>query len=382
MNKKIKTTHNSLGNQDTRFLHFLKLQTNTEMPTKIRDVRLDELKGLCIYFVVVIHFMYSFFTPTVKPFSFEIINYITGFAVPLFLVSGGFFFAKKFFKKNTFVDLDYLTTSFKSLFRRVIVPYYIFIIVLSCYNFLCSKPIFWPHFLFIDSNSHGLYFLIIYVYSFTFCLFFVYFLQNYCNKKTMVVMIPALSFVFFPIVSMNIDVDKVVFRNLPLISFFAVGIPLYFVQVFLQKHTKNHPHKIAAGLFLLILVLTFTLCILRKVFGTFPVFVSSPPSVWMLIYCSLLFLMSITLLSIPAISKISSKLLLVRFGYNSLFIFLLHPYFINVFAPVLGITTTYLGLSTNNNFFLIPVLVASYFTLVLCQYTFNLLPPTVRNIFS
>ena len=71
-------------------------------------LKFNVLKGISIYFVVCIHFFYKFFTPNNKPLSIEIYNYFTGFAVPFFLILGGYFLGKKYLygdREITFIEL-------------------------------------------------------------------------------------------------------------------------------------------------------------------------------------------------------------------------------------------------------------------------------------
>ncbi len=346
-----------------------------------RSIQYDALKGICIFFVVCIHFVYRFFTPEQKPASFEAYNYITGFAVPLFLVLGGFFFAKKFLCDEVSIDRAALKSILTSFFYRVLVPYYIFVTILSCYNFSVGNPVFWWHFLLIDSNSHGLYYLIIYVYSFLWSLFILYLLQTKVSKQYFISLIPLLSLVFFPIVFMNSDIHRIVFRHLPLIAFFAIGIPLYFTQDFLKNKVSHYNYKTVLVTSLLIAALTAIIYYLRHFLGPFPVFSTAPTSVWMLFYCALAFLFAINILSIPAISWLADKLMLVSFGVNSLFIFLIHPYLIKVFIPIIESATSSLEIPINSNMFLLPVLVIAYFTTMLSHFSIRLLPVKIRNIF-
>lgn len=372
-----------LYNLIIRRKNYFKLTEKNVMTTKpkTRSVKYDALKGICIYFVVCIHFVYKFFTPEKKPLSFEVYNYITGFAVPLFLVLGGFFFAKKYLSKDVCVGKDELKFSLRSLFNRIVIPYYIFVVILTCYNAVTGKSIFWSHFLFIDSNSHGLYYLIIYVYSFLWCLFIVFIFPRNVSKKYLIVLIPLISLIFFPIVFMHSNIHSVVFSQLPLISFFAIGIPLYFIQDYLEKNVTYCNYKTVLGTFLLIITLTAIIYHLRKIFGAFPVFVSAPPSIWILFYCAFGFLMAINILSSRIISQVVDKLVFVSFGANSLFIFLIHPYFIKVFIPIIFKTTYLIGLSISNDMFLLVILIFSYLTTMLSHFSIRLLPIRVRNIF-
>jgi fucose 4-O-acetylase-like acetyltransferase len=352
-----------------------------ENTVKTRSQNFEALKGVCIYFVVCIHFVYQFFTPEEKPIAFEAYNYITSFAVPLFLVLSGYFFAKKYLSSGKPVGIDTLISSFKTLFFRILIPYYIFVVILSCYNYAVGVPVFWKHFLFIDSNSHGLYYLIIHVYSFLWCMLVVYFLQEKVSTKYHVLLVSVSGFVFFPIVFANSGVSSVVFRQLPLIAFFTSGIPLYFIQKYVRENILNYEYKTAFYSFLGVMALTIIVYFLRKYLGPFPVFSSAPPSVWKLLYCALVFLIAINFLSIPTVSRVFERLMFVSFGTNSLYIFLIHPYFIKAFVPIIESVVSSMNLSVNNNSFLLPVLAVSYFVTVLSQRSFGLLPEKIRNIF-
>jgi fucose 4-O-acetylase-like acetyltransferase len=296
--------------------------------------KFDALKGIAIFLVVSIHFTYNLFPSGVTPALLQGYNYITMYAVPLFLVLGGYFFASKFIDRCNGISKKEFYYSISGIFRRIGVPYYISVAVLTCYNIIVDKDIYWKSFFFIDSHEHGLYFLIIYIYAFIFSFILCVISQKRLSKFSTVSMIATVSLFFF-IITYSFESllpDNIVFKQLPLISFFCFGIPLYFLQKILINYKIN---RIKIAFMLIIGIILFTLClyILRKFFGPFAVFVNCPTTIYLLLYSLIVFLFLITILSYPLVLGVCKKAGFVNFGSNSLFIFLFHPYLVKVIVP-------------------------------------------------
>jgi len=344
----------------------------------------NALKGVSIFFVVTIHYVYKFFTPQAKPFSVELMNYLTSFAVPLFLIMGGYFFSRKFLdtSRSVLIDEGLLKASFLGLLKRIVLPYYMFSIFLSLYDYSIGQPILWTQFLFIDSNSHGLYYLIIYTYAFLFCLSFVFIAQFFLNKKLIVVHLTLLSLISFCIIPPGVFVGKgVVFRQLPLIAFFCIGVPLYFVQTSLveQRFKGVGMPSLIGAFFIISVVLTCCIVLLRKIFGPFPVFTSAPPTIWRLLYSSIVFLIILNLLSLEKLVTCLHKSEFVAFGSNSLFIFLIHPYLIKIVYPVICYLSQVFSLTIYSNAFLIVILVVAFITTIISDKLLWVVPDRIRR---
>jgi len=346
------------------------------------------IKSISIFLVVCIHVVYKFFTADSKPFAFDLYNYITSFGVPFFLILGGFFFSKKFLNTKRNFTSKVLINSSTSLLKRLIIPFYFFVLLLTAYNLLIGKDVLWSQFLFIDSNENGLYFVIIYVYSSVFSLFFLYLLRNKTNpwEKTRIV-IPLISLVLFPITSYLVTVfpHNAVISQLPYICFFSFGIPLFFLNQYIEeKYTKNHCNfKILILLSIILFLYTVCLYFARKFFGNFPVFTSGPPPIFRMIYCLLLFQVSLILLSSKSITYFVKKIFTIDFGVNSLFIFFIHPYFIKIFiAPVINLFCSTISFNIHQNIFIIPVIITAYLITYLSNLTFLILPIKFQKFFS
>ena len=259
----------------------------------MKKAQLDQfnaIKGLSIYLVVCIHFVYSFFSTDSKPLLFEMYNYFTGLAVPFFLILGGFFFARRYLKDNKIFSYQDFAKAVKNLCLRIIVPYYIFATLLTVYNMSTDRNICWQQFLFIDSRGNGLYFLIIYAYSVIFSLVLLKIFQYALSKKKITFMIPLVSLLLFPLSNYLHDIysQNGIILALPLIAFFSFGMPLFLLSEKIDDKYNERRLLLIGKLFVIISIFTFILYCARKYYGNFPVF-TSPPTIYSMVYCLLFF---------------------------------------------------------------------------------------------
>lgn len=341
-------------------------------------IKYNNLKGFSIYLVVCIHLIYKFYTPDSRPILFEMYNYVTGLAVPFFLILGGFFFSKKYIMIGSGLDGVQLIKAIKNCFYRIIVPYYIFVVILSIYNYVIGENIYWKHFLFIDSNAHGLYYLIIYTYSFVFSLVLTYLMRK-LNGLQISIFLAAISVNFYFVTANIGTTNNVVLLQLPYISFFCFGSLLHAViNVYNNKMSAS---KHAVILLLSIVLLTGLIWLARKIFGPFAIFTTAPPTIFRLIYCLLLFCLALILLSNPFLSKRMRQIGFGVFGLNSLFIFLIHPYLIKISVPILLNIYSMFQWEFDNQFFPV-IIVVAYVITYLSNAIFNILPQKIKQVFS
>jgi hypothetical protein len=351
---------------------------------KIQLDEFDAIKGLSIYWVVCIHIVYSFFSAESKPLLFDIYNYFTQLAVPFFMILGGFFFAKKYLQSNKLINTQDLAKSVKNTFSRIVIPYYIFAVLLAVNNIVSGKNVYWKQFLFIDSNSHGLYFLIIYTYSLIFSICLLKVLQRVFSNKNIIFMMPIVSLLFFPLSNYlhYIFPSNKIVLDIPLITFFSFGIPIYFFyKNIFDKYNKSYTHVIFV-LCLFISIFTLILFFARKYYGSFPVFVSSPPTIYRMVYCITIFMLVLIFFSNKKNMKYIRKTHMVPFGVNSLFIFLIHPYFLKFIIPMVVYSYGILEIPIFSNYFFVPMLLLSYLVTFLSYKMFTYLPVRIQNIFS
>lgn len=348
------------------------------MIKNISDDTFDLIKGLSIFFVVSIHIVYSFFTPHSKPLLFEFYNYLTGLAVPFFYILGGFFFAHKYIYNQEPFTKEIYIKSIKLTLKRIVIPYYIFVLILFIYNALTGIPIYWPHIFFINSNTHGLYYLIIYTYSFLFTST-ILFIFNKFNKKLCSFIIFILSLSFFLIEIGIQHENNVVFSHLPDISFYCSGIIVYHIFNYFNISTSK---KATINYIIILIAYAFLLYVARKIFGPFPIITSAPPTIFRLIFCVLIFFIVINIFSTKFISYSFKKMKFNKFGQQSLFIFLIHPYFIKFFIPFIAYIYKIFSFNYNNNFFVITVLAISYLISIISLFTILLIPKKVASIFT
>lgn len=351
---------------------------------KIQFYQLNAIKGMSIYLVVCIHFVYSFFTPENKPLLFEMYNYVTQLAVPFFMIIGGFFFCKKFLKGNKNLNFQDILKALSGLFVRVVVPYYIFTILLSFYNISTTGNIFWKQFLFIDSRGNGLYFLIIYTYSVLFSIFLLSIFQYGFSNKKIIFLIPVVSLLFYPVSHFLHQAypDNGIVLALPLISFFASGMPIYlmFEKMINDKYACRRLFIIGVSIFVLFMY-TLMLYIARKYIGYFSIFTSSPPTIYRMIYCIIIFIISLVVFSFDSIISLVKRYYFLDFGVNSLFIFLIHPYFVKIIVPFVCLIFAKTKIDVFSNWFFLPLLLVSYMVTYLSHKFLSLVPVKLGKFF-
>ncbi len=339
------------------------------------------IKGIAILFIVSIHVLYKFHGHD-KPRMLEALNYLIGFAVPLFMILGGFFITKKLENIKSAEDIKVL---FLRIVNRLLIPYYIFIVILTCFLYLDGKQLSILPFLLIDANTHGLYFIIIYIYAYAVsglsAYFFIVILK--LNKNVILaITLPLLSLLFFPLSKtlINYFPNCNVAHSLSFVSYFIFGFP---VAIFCRKISSSNTSRKFICLFVIcIFCIFYSLCLLfaRKIFGHFPIISDSPPSLLRLIFCLCAFLfLYIILDEIKIITVIGNKLLFNKLGDESLFIYFVHPYFI-YFLPF--IFNHFFKYFIKNNMFIVPWIISSYLIAFLSLKILYILPLKYKSIFS
>ena len=167
---------------------------------------------------------------------------------------------------------------------------------------------------------------------------------------------------------------------MPYIAYFFSGVPLYY---FVSDY-KNQKTLIKHIFFLSFLVFLLTIIIFycRVIFGPFPVITSNPPTIFRLFYSLLFFCLCVNLLSYPIVTRVFRKLAFDDFGVNSLFILLLHPYFVQLVVPMVNTLNNVFKFDINNNKFVIIVIITAYTLTMLSLWTLKLLPKNIQSIFS
>ncbi len=356
------------------------------MPYLIKQERQDDqkarfnvFKGLSILGVVSIHVVCKFLGFE-RPGIFGILHYLISFSVPLFMILGGFFLTPKLERISDFKDfLDLI----KHLGKRILLPYYIFCLALFVFRFLTSQSVNVSSYLLLfDANTHGLYFIIIYIYAYAFAAVLAYLLVSAGKNKNALLpfIIPLIGMAFFPITNILIPVlpDNIVFKNLSYLAYFLIGIPLYGSCKRISLSSVRAKVKIVISILFSVLAFTAALYVARKLFGPFRLFVMEPPTVFLLIYSVCAFLvLYIVLEEFELTVRIGKRLFLDRFGEQSLFIFLLHPYFIYALPFLVP------ERMTHGNIFVLPWMIATYLiTFLSLQIYDNMLPPFLKRVFS
>ena len=347
--------------------------------------KVDIIKGVLIFLVVYLHVMFKFYTPSVQrpPLLVEILNYLASFAVPLFLMLGGFFFSGKILnllKQGKSVDLF---SFFKGIIKRLFIPYYIFVFILVLHNYVIGAAFPLDIFLLIDADTKGLYFILIYFYAFLFALlsFRLLTIFKFQANRIFSIYIPIISLLFFPLCHFLIPwfPDNFLLRNLPLICMFTFGFLVWPWFENIKQLSSNNRLELLFLLGIAVLIFTLFLWGARRIWGAFPVFVSHPPSVAVLLYTLLLFVILLVVF-VPGESfvHLGRILFLQKMGEESLFIFFLHPYLLLFIVPVLSFFCNEL---TASNLFFLPLLIASCLTSLLSLVCFAFLPSSVKKIF-
>ncbi len=338
-------------------------------------------KGIIILFVVSIHVLYKFHGHN-KPGLLEAFNYIISFSVPLFMILGGFFLTSKLEHLKSTEHLKFL---FTYMVKRVLIPYYIFAVLLFFFRMLTNRPLSILPFLLIDANTHGLYFIIIYIYSYIFSGLSVYFLNFVLkNKKNILLttILPLISLIFFPVSKILIEYfpNSSVAGTLSYISYFIFGFPMAILCRKISLVNSIKKFKYLSILCFFCFIYTGCLYFIRKVYGHFPIISGHPPTIFNLIYSVCVFLFIYIILDeIKILTLIGKKILLNKFGEESLFIFFVHPYFIYL-LPV--IFNTFFKNIIHNNMFIFPWIVSSYLITFFSLKFYDILPLRFKSLFS
>ena len=194
---------------------------------KNRTDKYSVLKGVLIYCVICTHTMIYFEclkSGNYSSFSIEILDRIAGLGVPFFLLLGGFFYAQKS-KAENFFDATSIKMIFKnSILKRILVPYYIFTTAYMVKKVISGRDITLSNYFLLESQAHGLYYLVIYIYALVFFLFLGWLLHRvFClSKKNTLTVIPLMGLSLFPVTDLILDYfgGNIIVKSIPLISFF------------------------------------------------------------------------------------------------------------------------------------------------------------------
>ncbi len=344
------------------------------------SIEFDILKGISILFVAYIHFIFHIFEPDSLRFWVNLVNYLTSLAVPFFLFLGGLFFKRKFLTSDGQLSAFSLTAALRTLLIRIIVPYYIALIVLFLYLFFTSDNTMQvlPGLFFVDIHQHGLYFLIIYIYAYLICSCLIVLFRYFFKINLIVFLIPVLSFSFLIIFNHYIFVPEsknVVYSKLPLIAFFCAG---FWIDYFVSKVLSSFRAKLL--LLLLFLIFVIIVYILKKSYPNIIIFSDTPPTLFYLVFCFMSFLIFYYLCSRRRVVDLFKVCNFHKFGENSLFIYLIHPYFIYLFFAVNKENNCFL--STEWDLALVICLfIISYSILWLSLFAFHIMPQNLQNLF-
>jgi len=323
------------------------------------------LKGVSILFVVSIHVLYKFHGAD-KPKLLEAFNYVIGFAVPLFMIIGGFFLTTKLENINSAEDIKLY---FKHLFKRILVPYYIFCLILTLFQFLTNRKVSLDPFLLIGANAHGLYFIITYVYAYAIAglLFYIITAFSKLDKRiTLFIILPLIGFVFFP---------------LNYISYFIAGFPMRFICRKLSPLKFLDKMKILSIIIAFCFMYTWILYSLKENYGKTFLYSGNSPTLLLLIYSICVFLILYIILNeINILVAIGKKLLIDRFGEQSLFVFYIHPYFMYLLPDIFN--TLHLKSIINTNMFVFPWIILTYLITLISLKIYDILPVRIQKIFS
>lgn len=347
------------------------------MNTQREIDKFNIFKGIVIFLVVCIHILYKFHGRD-KPLVLEAFNYITGFSVPLFMALGGFFLEPKLENNCSMQSLKLL---FKRLVKRILVPYYIFITILIIFELLTgSSPSLKALFL-IDVNTHGLYFIIIYIYSYIIASILSYLINKASNNNSIALLAitPAISLIFFPISNIlsNRFPDSTVANNISLIPYFVFGLPLYKVMSHIDKSNKKL--VVFSSLCIFSVIYTAILYYARTIVYDLPIF-TIPVTIFQLIYTITAFILLLIILdNVKYVVDLGKLLYFDGFGKESLFIFLLHPYFMYLLPPLF---LFFFKNTINHNTFIFPLLLSAYIITLFSYGVYRMLPPRIKQLFS
>lgn len=346
-----------------------------------KSLTYNMIKGISILLVVAIHILYRFHGQE-KPALVQAFSYLTGFSVPLFMIIGGFFLTSKLEKLSEFKSLLLIL---KRLVKRIIIPYYIFVFILIVFRLSTHRPVrIWPLILLLDVNTHGLYFILIYIYAYVISAVTMYALNFFLKGKTtlsLTLIIPCASLVFFPL-SVHLlkhYPSNTVFASLTYITYFITGFPLFFLCNKISAMGLKGKIKVFA--LILLTCFLYTAILYSARFGGWKLTIySTPPSFFYMIYSVLFFLIIyIVVENVPVLSYIGKKLRVDKFGEQSLWIFLTHPYFMYVLPIIFAILFS--GI-IKTNAFVLPWFFCTYAVTWLCLQLMKPLPLKIKRIFS
>lgn len=356
---------------------------------KVRDQKFSVLKGCFIYFVVSLHFVGQLgFCNSNGEYSSiftEKLSQIIGFGVPFFMLIGGFFYSQKLEKINEFDINSFFSLIKKSVVSRILVPYYVLLLVYIIKLIMTDKynwEILYAFFIVVAAPENGLYFLNIYIASLLFVLSFFFLIKKInVSSQTVLLIIPLVSLLFFLITP---DLKKIVSEysmilKLPLISFFCFGI--YCNYLFSKYCNRDDAYKFKILLLWILsaVVLTTGIVAGRKLFGHFTVITSTPHSIFALLYSFIFFMITLTTMDLmPSLVSVLSKLGFRKAGDNSLFIFGLHPYIILLLAWMLN---SYMHNLFKPGIDAISVMVVVYVIILTSSFFYDFFPKKIREIF-
>ncbi len=338
-------------------------------------------KGISIILVVAIHILYRFHSKN-KPPLVEAVNYIIGFSVPLFMMIGGFFLAPKLINIK---DKNALKQMFIRMLKRILLPYYIFVFILIIFRYSTGRSLdILPLFFLYDANTHGLYFIQLYIYAYCFSLFSLYisiFIFKINNKYLIYIYLPLMSLVFFPVSFQLLKIFPLntVCSSLTYIVYFIVGFPIYFFLKKISEFEEDKKKCVLVTIFFSCVVYTGFLVLIMRNFENIHVF-TTPPSIYRLILSIYFFIfLIITIDSINIVKIISEKTYVNKFGEQSLWIFFIHPYFI---YPLPYIFHRFYEKILNTNYFIFPWFVSTYIITLISFLTYKTMPSFLKRLFS
>jgi fucose 4-O-acetylase-like acetyltransferase len=339
-------------------------------------------KGITILLVVSIHVLYKFYGHD-KPILLEVMNYVTSFSVPLFMILGGYFFTSKLESLSSFYDLKKI---FKRLFKRIIIPYYIFVLILICFNLISGINMdVWPLLLLYDANTHGLYFILIYIYSYVFSALIYYILIKYLTNNKYIILtyiVPTIGLLFIPLTYYFIKLFpyNTVVSSLTYISYFFVGFPIYYICKRISLLKFYMKIKIYFIFLFCVIIYTVLLYYMRTIFGHFSVITTSPPTLFLLIYSIFVFMFFYFILEQVDYITFGAKCIMInKFGEESLFIFFIHPYFIYLLPIIFNAICKDI---IHTNMFIIPWIISTYLITFCSLLIYKLLPSRIKTVFS
>ena len=312
-----------------------------------RDKSIDNLRGLAMFAMMVIHAISYFFSDKL---SFYIWDY-SQWAVPVFLFCSFYLYYKSPKKSNNFSFFSYL----KKRFLRILIPYYIFLFFFNILLFLFDKKTFF-NFNYLKANIFlygGLGFnwlVLIFIYL-TFLMPFVLWLKK--NK---------LLYCGFFLLSLSSSIYFIFVKtNYRLIMWLPWSILIYFTIFFIKNEKNWKKLTLTAAVFMTIF---FILRIIEiKIGHNLTQFENKyPPTLYHLSY---------GIFSTIIIFWLSKKNFFSYFNFNRLLHFLSKNSYSLFFIHILVMSSlNWLNLRTNSwfTFFLIILGISSIIQLLLNRF--------------